>query len=93
MDAPPIQALEQGSELGGTEPDHTVLDLGPAKLSVLQPLGVEAQTRAVPEHELDAIGALGAKDKDRAAERIGAQLLTDQGRQALGAFPVMQSSA
>ena len=42
MNAPPVQALQQGAKLGGGEPDRAVLDLGPTELALFEPLGVEA---------------------------------------------------
>src|SRR5215210_718947 len=41
----PIQPFEQGGELGRTQPNHAVLDLGPADLALFQPLGDENHAR------------------------------------------------
>jgi hypothetical protein len=39
MNPLPIQPFEQRRELGRTQPNHAVLDLGPAELALFQPLG------------------------------------------------------
>src|SRR4051795_5389796 len=51
----PIQPFEQGGELGCREPHGPVLDLRPAELTLLQPLGHENHARAVPEDKLDPV--------------------------------------
>ncbi len=59
---------------------------GQRNAPVLQTLGEEADAGAVPEHQLDPIGAPGAEHIDRPRERIGPHLLAHQGGQALGAL-------
>src|SRR3954471_15741206 len=54
----PIQAFEQGGELGCREPHHPVLNLRPAELTLLQPLGHENHARAVPEDKLHPVSRL-----------------------------------
>jgi len=54
----------------------TILHLGPAELAILQPFGHENHSRAVPEHQLDAIRAFGAV----ASSRIRAFSSADQRR-------------
>jgi len=58
-DATPVQALQERPELSSSQTHHTVLDIGPTELVVLQTLGVEAMTRTVPEDQLDPVCALG----------------------------------
>src|SRR5687767_11967025 len=55
VNAAPIQPFEQGGELGCREPHHPVLDLRPAELALLQPLGDENHAGAVPEHEFNPV--------------------------------------
>src|SRR3954465_9005174 len=54
----PIEPFEQGGELGCGQPHHPVLDLRPAELALLQPLGDEDHARAVPEDKLDPVRRL-----------------------------------
>src|SRR5215210_8986409 len=82
----PIEPFEQGGELGCGQPHHPVLDLGPAELTFFQPLGDENHARAVPEHQLDPVGALGPEHVDRARERIRAHRLTYESCEAIGPF-------
>jgi len=55
MDAPPIQSFQQGRQLRGRQTHHAILDLRPAEDAVLQPLDEQAQTRTIPEDQLDAV--------------------------------------
>ncbi len=43
-------------------------------------------SRAIPEHQLDPVGPLGAEHVDRAGEGVGAHRLAHQGRQTFGAL-------
>jgi hypothetical protein len=63
--ARPIQAFDQGRELRGRQAHDPVLDLRPAERAFLQPFGEQAQPRAIPDDQLDSIGALGTEHKDR----------------------------
>lgn len=54
---------------------HAIFDLRPAEDSILQSLGKEAQTRAVPKHQLDPVRAFRAEHVNRARERIRRQAL------------------
>jgi hypothetical protein len=65
---------------------HAVLDARPAELAALQPLGEQAQTRAVPEDQLHSVGALRAEAEDHARERIGIQMLLHQRRKPVHPF-------
>ncbi len=85
-DAAPVEAFQQCRELRGRQVHGTVLNLWPAELTVLQPLGHQYHAGAVPEYQLDPIGALGPEDVDRPRERIGAHRLADQVCQPLGTF-------
>ena len=40
---------------------HAILDLRPAEDAVLQPLGKQTKPSAVPEHQLDPVGAFRPK--------------------------------
>src|SRR3954468_3580547 len=82
----PIQPFEQGGELGCGQPHGPVLDLRPAELTLLQPLGHENHARAVPEDKLDPVSAFGPEHVNRARERVGAHRLTHERRQAIGPF-------
>src|SRR5690606_26959685 len=42
----------------------------PAERCFLQPLGIKTKPGAIPPHDLDPVGPLGAKDIERAIERI-----------------------
>src|SRR4051794_1382340 len=82
----PIEPFEQDGELGCREPHHPVPDLGPAELALFQPLGDENHARAIPEHQLDPVSALGPEHIDRARERVGVHRLTHKRREAIGPF-------
>src|SRR3954471_20715236 len=82
----PIQPFEQGGELGCREPHHPVLDLGPAELTLLQPLGHENHARAVPEDQLDPVSSFGPEHIDRARERVGAHRLPHESRETVCPF-------
>src|SRR3954469_3012751 len=79
----PIEPFEQGGELGCGQPHHPVLDLRPAELALFQPLGDENYAGAVPEDQLDPVGAFGPEHIDCARERVGAHRLTHESRQAV----------
>src|SRR6185437_7711319 len=49
MNAPPVEAFEQGRELGRAQPQHPVIDLRPAELATFQSLRDQHHTGAVPE--------------------------------------------
>jgi hypothetical protein len=49
--AHPIQALDQPRQLRRGQPHDAVLDARPTELAALQPLGEQAQARAVPEDQ------------------------------------------
>jgi hypothetical protein len=63
-----------------------MLDLRPAELAVLEPLGEQAHARSVPEYQLHPVRAFGAEDVDRPVERIGPHDLAHQSRQAFSPF-------
>src|SRR5919202_1049424 len=86
VNALPIEPFEQGGELGCGQPHHPVLDLGPAELTLFQPLGDKNHARSIPEHELDPVGAFGPEHVNRARERIRAHRLTHKRREAIGPF-------
>src|ERR1700687_633633 len=86
MNAPPIQPLKQCRQLRSRQSHHAVFDLRPAEVAILQPLGKQAQTRAIPEDQLDPVRTLGAEHIDRPRERVGRHGLAHQRCQSLGAF-------
>src|ERR1700687_5992075 len=83
MNAPPIPPLQQRRPLCRRQTHHAVLDLWPAEDAVLQPLCEQAQTRAIPEDQLDPVRTLGPEHVDRPAERIRCHGLAHQRRQSL----------
>jgi hypothetical protein len=70
MNAPPVQPFKQRRQLCADKSHHAVFDLRPAEDAVLQPLGEQAQTRAIPEDQLDPVRPLGPEHIDRPRERI-----------------------
>src|SRR5579872_2278150 len=84
--AAPIEPLEQSRELRSRQSHHAVFYLWPAELAILEPFGEQADSRAVPEHQLHPIGAFGAEDVDRAVERVGLHDLAHQRRQTFHSF-------
>src|SRR6266699_4468271 len=83
MDTPPIEPLQQGLQLGRTEPHHPVAYRRPAELAVFQALRDEHDASAVPEDQLYPVGPLRAEHVDHAGERIGAHRLAHQRGQPL----------
>ena len=73
--------------------ESSILHLGPAELTILQSLGDENHTSAIPKHKLDAICALGAEDVYGARERIGSHGVAHEGGQSVGTLTLMRSSA
>ena len=67
----PVDPVEQGRELiGGERQRSPPLDVRrPEENAMLQPLGEQAQARAVPEHNLDEIGLTSPEDKEMPGER------------------------
>jgi hypothetical protein len=49
-----IEPFKQRRKLRRRQALHSVLDLRPAELAVLQPFGDEAAARAVPKNQFDA---------------------------------------
>src|ERR1700722_8985942 len=86
MDAPPIEAFEQGRELRRAQPHNPVMDLRPAELATLKSLRDQHHAGAVPEDQLDPVRPLRPKNIDYAAERIVVDHFPHQGRQTFGAF-------
>src|SRR2546430_12652816 len=83
MDTRPIEPLQQGLQLGRTEPHHPVAYRRPAELAVVQALRDENDAGAVPEDQLYPVGPLRAEHVDHAGERIGAHRLAHQRGQPL----------
>src|SRR3954452_20765000 len=63
-----------------------ILQVRPTECAILEPLGEQTHSRAVPEDQLHAIRTLGAEHINGAGERIGPHLLAHQSRQAFGAL-------
>src|SRR5205085_8769590 len=57
------------------------MHIRPAELPILEPLGEQADSRAVPEDQLHAIGSFRPEHIDGAGERIGLHRLTHRRRQ------------
>src|SRR5688572_1179530 len=66
--------------------ESSILHLGPAELAILQSLGDQNHSGAIPEHQLDAIGALGAEDINSPGERIGSHGVAHEGGQSVSPF-------
>src|SRR5260370_29262243 len=58
MNTPPIEPLQQGLQLGCTEPHHPVAYRRPAQLAVFQALRDEHDAGAVPEDQLYPVATL-----------------------------------
>src|SRR6202047_3540361 len=86
MHAPPVHAFQQRRQLRRRQSHYTILDLRPAEDTVLEPLGEQAQARAIPEHQLDPIRTLCTEHIYSARERIGRHDLANQRGQTLGAL-------
>src|ERR1700750_2690554 len=78
MDQPPVQAFEPRRQLRRRQAHHSVLDPWPTERSLLQALCEQAQTRSIPEDQLDPICPLGTEHIDRACERISVHVLAHQ---------------
>src|ERR1700722_18613685 len=85
MDTPPIQPFKS-RQLRDRQMHHAVFDPRPAEDAILQSLGEQAQTSAVPEHQLDPVRPFRAEHIDRTRERIRRQALAHQCRQPVGAL-------
>src|SRR5208282_2951288 len=82
----PIKTFEKSRKLSRGQSHHTVADCRPPERTLFQPLGDEHKPGAVPEQQLHAIGALGAKDMDDAAIGIGTKTLAHHGSEPVHAF-------
>ena len=78
--------LQAERRVGGRQVNSAVLHLGPAELAILQSFGDEHHSGAIPEHQLDAIHALGAEHVYGARERIGSHGVAHEGREAVRPF-------
>lgn len=56
------------------ELDPAVSDARPAELRFLQPLGVKANTRAIPPYDLDPVRSFRPEDIESSVERITARI-------------------
>src|SRR6185437_1403401 len=72
--------------LRSRQPHHRVIHARPAELAILQPLGEQTHTGAVPVNQLHPVSSLRSKDVDGARERISLHGLSHQRRQSLGAL-------
>src|SRR5918996_1250626 len=89
----PIEALEQRAQLARRQPHHPVLDPRPDEPGLVEPLVDQGQPAAVPDQQLDAVGALGAEHEHRAAERVEPQLLLHHRGQTVHALPEVDRPA
>ena len=86
MNAPPIEAFEQGREPSRAQPHHAIMDLWPAERAALQSLRDQHHAGAVSEDQLNPIRTLRPKNIDDAAERIVLDHLPHQRGQTFGPF-------
>jgi len=86
MHVAPVQTLQQCAELGRGDAHHAVLNARPAKASLFQLLGHQAQAIAVPPDQLDPVPALGPEDVDHPRKGIAAVIGTDERRQGARAL-------
>jgi hypothetical protein len=68
--ARPVEPLDQSRELCGRQAHDAVLDLRLVERAFLQPLGEQAQSRAIPDDHFDPVSALGAEHEHGAGEPI-----------------------
>ena len=80
MHPAPIEPFQERLKLGGAQPHHPVMYRRPTELSILEPLGDQHHTAAVPEDQLHPVSPLRAEDVDHARERIGVHRLAHQRR-------------
>src|SRR3546814_9754523 len=66
----PVDPLDQQRQLRRTEHDFPapIIDLRPDKPALVEPLREQAQTIAIPEHDLDQIG-LAAPEREQVPRR------------------------
>ena len=85
-DAGPVQALEQSGRLCGRQTHDPVFDPWPAKRRVVEPLVDQDQAGAIPNQNLDPVGAFRPEDEGRAAKGIEPQHLLHERRKPIQAF-------
>src|SRR3984957_4023780 len=86
MHAGPIETFDQRGQLRRRQSNDAILDLRPAELAILEPLGEQANARSIPENQLHPIRSLGPENVDSARERIRPHVLAHQRRQPFRSF-------
>jgi hypothetical protein len=81
--APPIYRLDQHRELRRRQRQRVIDNRWPDKARLLEPLGDQPQTTAVPIQALEIIAAPAAEEEEMAAERISTDHLLRLGGQAI----------
>lgn len=85
MHPAPVETLQQSAKFGCRNAYHNVLDA-----ELIQPLGNQAQARAIPRDQLDPVSALCSEDIDHPGIRIAAILTADECSHRVRAFAEIQ---
>src|SRR5262245_6914693 len=93
LGCPPVNPLEQITELGGGDRHRFAGARRPDEPPALQTLGEQALPLAIMPKAFDEIAATPAKDKQMSAIRVALEGLLHQERQALIALPHIGVSA
>lgn len=88
----PVHPVDQRQQLCVAHLHPSITNRWPAECCFLQPLGIKTKPGAIPPHDLDPVGPLGAKDIERAIERI-CPSVTHQTNKTVWTFSLMRSSA
>ena len=86
---PPVDTFQHHRQLRRGQANRAVFRLGPDEAAFFQSLGEEAQALAVPVQHFDQIAAAAAEHEQLTAERIFAQVVLRQRREAAEAFALM----
>src|SRR5215471_10900248 len=89
----PIHRLDQQRQLRWRQAHRAVDDRRPYEAALLQPLGEEAEPRAIPVQRLQVVAALAAKQEELTAERIGPDHLLHLRRQPVKAVAQIDRAA
>jgi hypothetical protein len=79
MQTRPIHSINQRGELRRRQPHHAVRDRRPPECTLLQPLPIQHQARAIPDQNLHSVCSPRAERKDRSGKRIVSERLAYQG--------------
>ncbi len=86
MHAGPVHSGQKRGELGRVHAHDAVNDGRPFKGAVLEPLPIQNEAAAIPDEDLDAVGALGSEHDCNARKRVLTERLLGKRGQAIGAF-------